>query len=148
MRAWWPGPAASTMGGMQPVEHVPLDPAGDPADDPAVDAAVRAYVAAIPGHHRALYDRVHRLVLEAHPRATAAMSYAMPSYVVGGSRLHVGAWKHGLSFYGWSEARDAGFAARHPELVGSKGTIRLDPDAAAGIDDDELRDFFHATLSG
>ena len=125
----------------------PLDPDADPGEDPAVDAAVRAYVAAIPSHHRELYDRVHRLVLEAHPRATTAMSYSMPSYVVGGSRLHVGAWKHGLSFYGWSEGRDAGFAARHPDLVGSKGTIKLPPEAAERIDDDELRDFFHATLA-
>lgn len=130
-----------------PAGSAALDPGGDPSEDPAVDAAVRAYVAAVPTHHRQLYDRVHRLVLEAHPRATAAMSYAMPSYVVGGNRLHVGVWKHGLSFYGWSEGRDAGFAARHPDLVGSKGTIRLPPEAARGIDDDELRDFFHATLS-
>lgn len=125
-----------------------LDPTGDPAQDPAVDAGVRAYVAAVPAHHRPLYDRVHRLVLEAHPRATAAMSYSMPSYVVGGSRLHVGVWKHGLSFYGWSAGRDAGFSVRHPDLVGSKGTIRLAPADAGSIDDDELRDFFHATLAG
>jgi len=57
-------------------------------------------VAGIPSHHRALYGRVHRLVLEAHHGATAAISDAMPSYVVDGNRLHVGAWKHGLSFYG------------------------------------------------
>ncbi len=113
-----------------------------------MDAGVRAYVAAVAPPHRELYDRVHRLVLQAHPSATTAMSYAMPSYVVGGRRLHVGAWKHGLSFYGWSEGRDAGFAARHPDLVGSKGTIRLSPEAAEGVTDDELRDFFRDTLDG
>jgi len=51
-----------------------------------------------------------------------------------------------LSVYGWQADRDAGFSARHPELRGSKGTIRLRLEDAAGIGDDELRDFLRATL--
>jgi hypothetical protein len=45
------------------------------------------------------------------------LSYKIPTYVVGRRRLFVGVWKHGLSVYGWDQGRDAGFIARHPELV-------------------------------
>ncbi len=107
---------------------------------------MRRYVDAIAPEHRPLFDRVHRLVLEACPQAGLALSYRMPTYRVGGRRLHVGVWRHGISLYGWAEDRDAGFSSRHPELVGGRGTIRLRPQDAAEITDDELRDLVRATL--
>jgi uncharacterized protein YdhG (YjbR/CyaY superfamily) len=115
-------------------------------DRNAVDVEVQEYLDAIPAERRALFDRVHRLVHEAHPGATVVLSYRMPTYVVGRFRLYVGVWKHGLSFYGWQPGRDAGFSDRHPELVTSKGTFKLSPAAAARISDDELRDFVRAAL--
>ena len=111
-----------------------------------MDEAVRAYIDAIPAEHRAMFDRVHRLILEAHPDATVALSYQIPAYRVGKRRLFVGAWRHGLSVYGWQADHDAGFSARHPDLLASKATIRLRPQDAAGIGEDELRDFLRATL--
>ena len=111
-----------------------------------MDEAVQAYIDAIPAEHRAMFDRVHRLILEAHPDATVALSYQIPAYRVGKRRLFVGAWRHGLSVYGWQADHDAGFSARHPDLLASKATIRLRPQDAAGIGDDELRDFLRATL--
>jgi hypothetical protein len=60
--------------------------------------------------------------------------------------VYVGAWKHGVSVYGWQDDRDAGFSARHPGLRTGKGTIRLRPPDAAEIGDDELREFLRATL--
>ena len=41
---------------------------------------------------------------------------------------------------------DAGFSDRHPDLLSSKGTIRLRPGDAATLDDDELRDLFRTAL--
>jgi uncharacterized protein YdhG (YjbR/CyaY superfamily) len=111
-----------------------------------MDDAVRDYIAAIDPEHRPLFDRLYRLVLGAHPDATVVLSYQMPTYKVGGRRLFVGVWRHGVSIYGWDAGRDAGFAARHPGLRTSKGTIRLRPDDAAGIPDDELRDLVNAAL--
>ena len=90
-----------------------------------MDDAVRAYIDAIPSEHRPLFDRLHRLVLEAHPEAAVVLSYQMPTYKVGRNRLFLGVWKHGVSVYGWQQGRDAGFTDRHPELRTSKGTIRL-----------------------
>ena len=87
-----------------------------------MDEAVKGYIDAIPSEHRVLFDRLHRLILEAHPEATVALSYGIPAY-------------------------RAGFSARHPEFLASKATIRLRPRDAAGLGDDELRDFVRATLN-
>jgi uncharacterized protein YdhG (YjbR/CyaY superfamily) len=113
-----------------------------------VDDGVRDYIDAIPPEHRPLFDRLHRLVLEVHPEAAVMLSYQMPTYKVGRQRLFLGVWKHGVSIYGWDQGRDAGFIARHPDLKTSKGTIRLRPEDAAGIPDDELRDLVRAALDG
>jgi len=113
-----------------------------------MDDAVRSYIDAIDTAHRPLFDRLHRLVLQAYPDATVVLSYQMPTYRVGRRRLFLGVWKHGVSIYGWDQGRDAGFTARHPELKTSRGTIQLRPEAAAGIPDDELRDLVRAALDG
>jgi len=111
-----------------------------------MDDAVRDYIDAIAPEHRPLFDRLHRLVLEAYPDATVVLSYQMPTYKVGRHRLFLGMWKHGVSIYGWQQGRDAGFTARHPELKTSRGTIQLRPETAAAIPDDELRDLVRAVL--
>jgi hypothetical protein len=87
-----------------------------------MDDAVRDYIDAIAPDHQPLFDRIHRLVLEAHPDATVVLSYKMPIYKVG-RRLFLGVWKHRVSIYGFQQGRDGGFAVRHPELRTSKGTI-------------------------
>jgi len=51
-----------------------------------------------------------------------------------------------VSLYGWPQGHDAGFTARHPTLEYSKGTIRLRPEDAAGITDEELLALVRATL--
>ena len=113
-----------------------------------MDDAVREYIDAIAPEHRPLFDRLHRLVLEAHPDAAVVLSYQMPTYKVGRRRLFVGAWKHGVSIYGWERDRSADFMARHPELKTGKGTIQLRPEDAARISDDEFRDLVNAALVG
>jgi len=104
-----------------------------------MDDTVRAYVDAIGAQQRPLFDRIHRLILDAYPTAEVVLSYKMPTYKVGGRSLHVAAWKHGVSLYGWDEERDGGFVERHPELSSGKGTLRLRPAQAEVISDRELR---------
>ena len=58
----------------------------------------------------------------------------------------MGAWKHGISLYGWSRGADGGFVERHPELVTGKGTVRLRPEDAAAITDEELTGFVRAVF--
>jgi len=118
---------------------------GSPGREQTVDEAVRDYIDAIPAAHRPLFDRLHRLILAAYPDAAVVLSYKMPTYKVGRSRLCLGAWKHGVSIY-WQQGRDGGFTARHPELRTSTGTIRLRPQEAAGIPDEELSDLVRSAL--
>jgi uncharacterized protein YdhG (YjbR/CyaY superfamily) len=112
-----------------------------------VDEAVRDYIDGIPAGHRPLFDRLHRLILESYPDAIVVLSYGMPTYKVGRRRLHVGAWQHGVSLYGWPQERAADFVSRHPGLRTSKGTIRLRPEDVAAIPDDEFRDLVRAGLA-
>ena len=111
-----------------------------------MDDGVRSYIEAIAPEHRPLFDRLHRLVLRSHPEATLVLSYKMPTYRVGKRRLHVGVWKHGLSVYGWSQGREAAFLSRHPEAKTSKGTIRLTPELADELSDDDLSGLVSAAL--
>jgi uncharacterized protein YdhG (YjbR/CyaY superfamily) len=112
-----------------------------------MESAVQSYVDAIPAAHRALFDRIQRLILEGAPNAQVTLSYGMPTYVTGKRRLHLGVWSHGVSLYGWKRDRDGGFLSRHPDLDNGKGTIRLTPEAALHITDEEVRDLARATLS-
>ena len=113
-----------------------------------MDDPVQDYIESIAPRQRPTFDRIHRLVLESYPDVELLMSYQMPTYKVGDNRLYVGAWKNWVALYGLDGSRDGGFAARHPELRTSKGTIQLRPDAAAAIADSELRDLVRAALGG
>ena len=112
-----------------------------------MNPAVLKYVNAIPAEHRALFDRVHRLILDTCPDVDVVLSYKMPTYQAGPRRLHLGVWKHGVSLYGWKHQGDGGFTARHPDLRTSTGTIRVRTDAAAAIPDDDFRDLARAALA-
>jgi uncharacterized protein YdhG (YjbR/CyaY superfamily) len=112
-----------------------------------MDEAVRAYIENIPAENRPLFDRLHRLILAAHPAAEVTLSYKMPAYQAGKRRIHVGAWKHGISIYGWGADRDGGFTVRHTGLVTSTGTIRLRPEDAASIPDEEFLALARAALA-
>ena len=111
-----------------------------------MDEAVRQYIDDIDPGSRPLFERLHRLIMATAPGAVVVMSYGVPTYKVGRRRLHVGAWKHGISLYGWPQERAAGFISRHPALRTSKGTIQLRPQDAAGLDDDELLDLVRVSL--
>ena len=104
-----------------------------------MDQGVADYIDAIAAEQRPLFDRLQRIVLTEHPDAEVALSYGMPAYRLGGRRLNLGVWKHGVSVYGWRADRDGGFVARHPRLSSGKGTIRIGPKDADSISDDELR---------
>jgi len=112
-----------------------------------MDKDVQAYVDGIAAEYRPLFDRLHRLILEACPEAVVVLSYGMPTYRRGSRRLHVGVWRHGVSLYGWQRDRDAGFSSRHSALTSGRSTIRLRPEDAAAVPDDEFRDLARAALA-
>ena len=112
----------------------------------ALDEAVRTYIDSIPAQHRPLFDRLHGLIMTEHPEAVVVMSYQIPAYKVGRRRLFLAAWQHGVSIYGWQEDRDAGFSGRHADLKSGKATIRLRPQDAGGISDQEFTALIRAAL--
>jgi hypothetical protein len=111
-----------------------------------VHPAVQSYIDGIGPEQRPLFERLHAIILAAHPDAEVALSYDMPSYRVGERRLNLGAWKHGVSVYGWRRDHDGGFLERHPNLASGKGTIRIRPRQADAITDDELRGLLGGAL--
>jgi hypothetical protein len=111
-----------------------------------VDEGVEAYIDGLDAEQRPLFERLHALVLATHPEAEVTLSYHMPGYRVGSRRLNLGAWRHGVSVYGYRKDNDGGFVARHPKLSSGKGTIRIRPVDAAGISDDELRGLLGGAL--
>jgi uncharacterized protein YdhG (YjbR/CyaY superfamily) len=113
----------------------------------AMDQAVSDYITAIPAEHRALFDRIHGIILDSCPDAAVVLSYNMPTYRLGARQLHVGVWKHGVSLYGWKAHGDGGFTARHPESQSSTGTIRVRTDAARSISDEDFRSLARAVLT-
>ena len=70
-----------------------------------MDEVVRDYIDAIDQANRPLFDRVHQLILAAYPDVAVVISYQIPTYRTGRRRLHVGAWQHGVSIYGWPTIR-------------------------------------------
>ena len=103
-----------------------------------MDAEFRAYVDGIAPEFRPLFDRLHGIVMGAHPDVTLALAYDMPTYRRGKRRLNLGVWTHGVSVYGWRRDNDGGFASRHPDLLSGKSTVRIRPRDAVGISDDEF----------
>jgi hypothetical protein len=110
-----------------------------------MDETVRRYRDELDSEHRTLFDRLDRLIMTVCPDAELVLSYEMPTYRIGRRRLNIGAWRHGLSLY-VSPNRDGGFSARHPELAGGKGTIKLKPEQASSIPDAEFLDLIRAAL--
>lgn len=112
-----------------------------------MDPELASYIAAIPPERRPLFDRVHRLILEACPAVEVGLSYKMPTYQIGKRRLHVAVWKHGVSIYGWKAHGDGGLTQRHPELQTSTGTIQLRSDRHTTVPDEVIRQLARAALA-
>ncbi len=111
---------------------------------------VAAYLDEIDPALRPLFDRVLGALIVGYPGAEVVISYGMPTLTAGKHRLHLGAWSHGVSLYGWradSAQDDAGFAERHPELLHGRGTIRIKPSDAESVTDEELSELARATLA-
>lgn len=112
-----------------------------------MDELIGRYRDEIAAEHQPVFDRIHQLILDTCPDADVALSYRMPTYRLGGRRLNVGVWQHGISLY-VSPSRDGGFSTRHPELAAGKGTLKLRAEDAARIPDTEFQDLIRAALIG
>ena len=110
------------------------------------DAKLQAYIDAIPPGFRPLFDRLHGIMMATQPDAAFVFAYNMPTYRLGKRRLHLAVWQHGISIYGWRRDNDGGFLERHRGLLSGKSTLRIRPEDAAGIADDEFAALFSGAL--
>jgi hypothetical protein len=111
-----------------------------------VDAAAKAYADGIETENRPLFDRIHGLIVGEFPDVEVGISYQMPVYRRAGRSINVGAWKHGISVYGWGGQEDLSILERHPELSSGRGTLRITRTVADDISDAELVELIRSAL--
>jgi len=111
-----------------------------------MDAAARAYIEGIDPANRPLFDRISRLIVGEFPDVEVGIAYQMPVYRRAGRSVNVGAWKHGVSVYGWGHAEGLSILVRHPELSSGKGTLRIPRTLADDISDAELVELVRSAL--
>ena len=111
-----------------------------------VDEAAKAYIDDIDPATRPLFDRIHGLILGEFPDVEVGVSYKMPAYRRAGRSLNVGAWKHGVSLYGWGGEEDLAILRRHPGLSSGRGTLRITRDVARDIPDEEILQVLRGAL--
>jgi uncharacterized protein YdhG (YjbR/CyaY superfamily) len=98
---------------------------------------VEAYIAAVPADQRALFERMHRLVLDELPEARVTISYNMPAYVVDGGRVSLSSGTAGVSLATTVPEPITAFKAKHKRFKTGKVTVQLPPDA--DLPEDDLR---------
>lgn len=115
-------------------------------DAGSVDPKAQDYIEGIAPETRPLFDRVHGLILGEFPDVEVGLAYGMPTYRCGDRRLYMGAWKHGVSLYGWPDDGALSILGRHPELSSGRGTLKITHAVAEDISDGELVELFRTAL--
>ncbi|HJS37096.1 MAG TPA: DUF1801 domain-containing protein [Burkholderiales bacterium] len=87
--------------------------------------AIARYVAQVPEARRERALALHGLILSLFPQAAISMEHRMPTYRLGEDYVAWASQKRHLALYTCSEARIAGFRARHPEVSAGKGCLRF-----------------------
>jgi uncharacterized protein YdhG (YjbR/CyaY superfamily) len=88
-------------------------------------ASVDEYIAGFPPETQELLEKVRDLIRDEAPDATETISYAIPTFDLGGRHLcHFAAFKRHLSFFPTGEAADA-FADELAAYKGGRGTVQF-----------------------
>ena len=85
---------------------------------------VQRYIDAVVDERRALYDRLHALIMDLYPDARAVISYQVPMYKTKSGWIALGYWKKGVSLYTGVQPM-AEFKAEHPHIKTGKGSINF-----------------------
>ena len=87
--------------------------------------AIARYVAQVPEARRERALALHGLILSLFPQAAVSLEHRMPTYRLGANFIAWASQKRHLALYTCSEARIAGFRARHPEVSAGRGCLRF-----------------------
>lgn len=85
---------------------------------------VDEYIALYDGDVRERMEKLRALILECSPAITEKISWAMPTFVLGGNLVHFSGEKHHMGFHPTPSAIQA-FAQRLDGYQCSKGTVQL-----------------------
>jgi len=111
-----------------------------------VDPAAQTYVDGLADDTRPLFDRIHQLIVGEYTAIGIGISYKMPVYRRANRSLNVGAWKHGVSIYGFPDEGALSILEGHPERFSGKGTLRITHAVADDISDEELIQLVRSAL--
>lgn len=85
---------------------------------------IDSYIRSVPEDMRDRMDQMRSIIRKAAPKATEAIKYGMPTFVLHGNLVHFAACKNHVGFY----PAPSGIIAFQKELAGyscSKGAIQL-----------------------
>lgn len=91
---------------------------------PATPTTIDTYIAGFPEDVQAILQKIRVTVQKAAPRATEAIKYDMPTFVLGANLVHFAAFKKHIGFFGGST--DGGrLSAETRPYEGPKGSLRF-----------------------
>lgn len=89
-----------------------------------IPTTIDAYIAGFPEDVQAILQKIRATVHKAAPRATEAIKYGMPTFVLGANLVHFAAFKKHIGFFGGST--DGGkLSPETKPYEGPKGSLRF-----------------------
>ncbi len=99
----------------------------------APPASVDAYIREFPEETRRILQRIRKTIRAAAPKATEAIKYGIPAYVLGGNLVYFAGYKNHVAIY--PAPRGApGFIKELAQYKGGKGTVQFPLDQPIPFD--------------
>jgi hypothetical protein len=102
---------------------------------PELPAEVVSYIEQVRPEHRALFDRLHQLVLASFGGDEVVLSYKMPAYLGPKDRVSLSDGPKGVSISTRVPEPVADFHARQPQFKVGKVSVLFRPDQELPADD-------------
>jgi uncharacterized protein YdhG (YjbR/CyaY superfamily) len=74
---------------------------------------------------KALFERLHNLIMKLYPLAENNLSYGLLKYFIGKQRIWLGYWKQGVSLYTGCPELITAFRQKYPEIKTGKGCLNF-----------------------
>ncbi len=87
--------------------------------------SIDEYIASFPLNVQTKLEELRRVIREAAPKATEAISYGMPAFKLNGNLVYFAGWKSHIGFYGGTGKVVDAFKEDLAGYEVSKGTIKF-----------------------
>lgn len=88
-----------------------------------MDAEVKTYIESATDDRRALYDKLHEIILKQYPKAELVISYSIPTYKAKTGHVCLAYWKSGVTLCSYNDAHVAEFKVQHPKIKSGKVSV-------------------------